>query len=44
MLKSLPVSFKYPLSNGITNLVEHNSVIRAAYEKLVLCKINEIII
>lgn len=42
MAKTLPVSFQYPLSNGIANLVEHNFVISAAYEKLVLHKINEI--
>lgn len=42
MAKTLPVSFQYPLSNGVANLVEHNFVISAAYEKLVLHKINEI--
>lgn len=34
--KKLPVSFQYPLGNGISNLVEHNFIICTAYEKLVL--------
>lgn len=34
--KTLPVSFQYPLSNGITYLVEHNFIVSATYEKLVL--------
>lgn len=36
MPKTLPVSFQYPLGDGVTYLVEHDLVISTAYEKLVL--------